>query len=235
MMASPTFHFAGQQNSFILVGDNVVDKGICDEIISLCVKHYDDLFYPGPTLGGVNISTKSSMDCDFGAESLANKGYDPEPWGTYESILTEALTTIISEYQSNFYDLWHVPNLLDTGLRLQHYVKNYGYYRNHIDGCVWGPVSSRNRIFGACIYLNDVDSGGETHFPLQGQKVEAKAGRVALFPAAWTHPHAGMPSHSADKWMVSSFITCVPDDDALEYDIESGEMKSPNKESGEDT
>jgi hypothetical protein len=233
-MTSPTFSFAGHRSSYILVGDDIVPRDVCDDIIARSLDNYDDFFYPGPTLGGVDVATKSSMDFDFGVQAITSKGFDPEPWATYESIMTEALTTIISEYQSQFFDLWRVPNLIDTGFRLQHYAKNYGYYREHIDGCIWGPVSSRTRIFGAVIYLNDIDSGGETHFPVQEQKVQAKAGRVALFPAAWTHPHAGMPAHSSDKWMISSFITCTPEEGYLEYDIDSGEMKSQTDKSGDD-
>lgn len=227
MSSAPVFSFAGDRSSYILIGDNVVSRDVCDDIIDRCIRHYDDFFYPGPTLGGVDIHTKSSMDFDFSAQAVVSKGFDPEPWATYEEIMSDALTTVISEYQSNFFDLWRVPSLYDTGFRLQHYVKNFGYYREHIDGCVWGPISSRHRIFGVVIYLNDVESGGETNFPVQGQKVQARAGRVALFPAAWTHPHAGLPAHSGDKWMISSFIMCDPDNNVPEYDVDSGEMKVP--------
>jgi hypothetical protein len=56
------------------------------------------------------------------------------------------------------------------------------------------------------MYLNTIERGGETFFPLHDLKIKATAGTISLFPAAWTHPHTSCVPISSDKWIVSSFI-----------------------------
>jgi hypothetical protein len=63
------------------------------------------------------------------------------------------------------------------------------------------------RVLAAVIYLNDVDYGGETNFPLHQVAVKAKAGRISLFPATFTHPHESCVPITGDKWIISTFIT----------------------------
>ena len=61
-------------------------------------------------------------------------------------------------------------------------------------------------MLGAIIYLNTVETGGETYFREHDLKIPAKAGSIALFPAYWTHPHQGCVPISDDKWIVSTFV-----------------------------
>ena len=56
------------------------------------------------------------------------------------------------------------------------------------------------------MYLNTIESGGQTAFPLHEVSVSAEAGSIAVFPASWTHPHQGLLSLKQDKWIVSTFI-----------------------------
>ncbi len=41
------------------------------------------------------------------------------------------------------------------------------------------------------VYLNDVDSGGETEFLYQQLKIKPKRGRVVIWPGSFTHLHIG--------------------------------------------
>ena len=102
---------------------------------------------------------------------------------------------------------------------MQHYEKNIGYYREHIDGGIV-PRTTSTRILGAIIYLNTVDVGGGTYFREHDIIVPAKIGSVSLFPAHWTHPHQGMVPISNDKWIISSFITM--DTGADDQQMETG-------------
>jgi hypothetical protein len=67
-----------------------------------------------------------------------------------------------------------------------------------------GELSTR--ALSVVVYLNDVDQGGETDFPLQELKVKPKSGRICIFPSNFTHPHSGNPSLSNDKWIISTFL-----------------------------
>ncbi len=55
-------------------------------------------------------------------------------------------------------------------------------------------------------YLNDVGEGGETEFPDLGIKIQARAGRLLMFPPYWMFQHAGLPPRSNDKYIVSTYL-----------------------------
>ena len=55
-------------------------------------------------------------------------------------------------------------------------------------------------------YLNDVAQGGETEFPDLGIKVQARAGRLLMFPPYWMFQHAGLAPVSNDKYIVSTYM-----------------------------
>lgn len=55
-------------------------------------------------------------------------------------------------------------------------------------------------------YLNDVDEGGETEFTDLNLKIQARAGRLLMFPPYWMFQHAGLPARSRDKYIVSTYL-----------------------------
>ncbi len=63
-----------------------------------------------------------------------------------------------------------------------------------------------NRYMVFIWYLNDVMQGGETEFPDLGIKVEARAGRLLMFPPYWMFQHMGQPPISSDKYIVSTYM-----------------------------
>jgi hypothetical protein len=56
------------------------------------------------------------------------------------------------------------------------------------------------------IYLNDVEEGGETEFLYQKRRVQAKQGRLVMWPAAYTHTHRGNPPLSGDKYALTGWL-----------------------------
>lgn len=63
-----------------------------------------------------------------------------------------------------------------------------------------------NRYMVFLWYLNDVAEGGETEFPDLGIKVQARAGRLLMFPPYWMFQHAGLKPRSNDKYIVSTYM-----------------------------
>jgi hypothetical protein len=55
-------------------------------------------------------------------------------------------------------------------------------------------------------YLNDVAEGGETEFPDLRIKVQARTGRLLMFPPYWMFQHAGLAPVSNDKYIVSTYM-----------------------------
>ena len=75
-------------------------------------------------------------------------------------------------------------------------------FQPHFDSI--DAVANRYLVF--LWYLNDVASGGETEFCDLGVRIEARAGRLLMFPPYWMFQHAGLPPASNDKYIVSTYM-----------------------------
>ena len=200
-LTSPLVWPAGHTGA-IAYADGIFEESFCSNLIKWCLEH-PERSKVGLTMGGVKLDTKVSTDWNLFAQ-------DSEIENEFDSRIFEGLWGVIEIYQRTFKHLQDPENVNsfaagDTGYQIQKYDKNVGFYTSHIDGSPWTNVASL-RTLGAIIYLNTVDSGGATNFPLHNVMVDAVVGRVALFPAYWTHPHGGLMPMSSDKWIISSFI-----------------------------
>jgi len=66
-----------------------------------------------------------------------------------------------------------------------------------------------NRYLVLLWYLNDVEHGGETRFPQLDVTVQARAGRLLMFPPYWMYQHEGLPPLSGDKYIVSTYLLFI--------------------------
>jgi len=55
-------------------------------------------------------------------------------------------------------------------------------------------------------YLNDVEQGGETRFTDLDLAVQARCGRLLMFPPYWMYQHAGIAPVSNDKYIISTYL-----------------------------
>lgn len=69
------------------------------------------------------------------------------------------------------------------------------HYAVHHDAGVGIP-----RVVSALVYLNTVEEGGETHFPLFDVTIKPIEGRLAIFPAAYPYAHAALPPKKGVKY-----------------------------------
>jgi prolyl 4-hydroxylase len=63
-----------------------------------------------------------------------------------------------------------------------------------------------NRYLVFLWYLNDVEAGGETEFPMLNLRVSARAGRLLMFPPYWMYQHQGLQPVSGDKYILSTYL-----------------------------
>ncbi|HZH44463.1 MAG TPA: 2OG-Fe(II) oxygenase [Lysobacter sp.] len=70
-----------------------------------------------------------------------------------------------------------------------------------------------NRARTICVYLNAVEAGGGTAFPVAGLEVEPKPGRAVVFDNLHADGtpdpdslHAGLPVESGEKWLATLWI-----------------------------
>jgi prolyl 4-hydroxylase len=88
-------------------------------------------------------------------------------------------------------------------LRIKRYfVESGDQFQAHFDALDY--TSNRYLVF--LWYLNDVREGGETAFPDLDLRVDARAGRLLMFPPYWMFQHAGLPPKSNDKYIISTYL-----------------------------
>lgn len=121
-------------------------------------------------------------------------------WKRVDTKIFELINPVLAHYITEFQHLQGQP-IRDEGFRFKRYPQGSGCFGLHVDQTPHTPT----RIMGVILYLNDVREGGETYFPRQGVAIKPKAGRVAIAPAAWTHPHEGKTPISEDKCIVNNF------------------------------
>lgn len=95
-------------------------------------------------------------------------------------------------------------------------------YRPHRD---YRPPSSierdrpeaGNRLRTICVYLNEVEAGGETEFPVAGLKVAPRPGRAVVFDNLHADGmpdvdslHAGLPVQRGVKWLATLWLRQAP-------------------------
>ena len=93
-------------------------------------------------------------------------------------------------------------------LRRYNSKKDGGYHIPHFDAM---PSYSSylheksKRVVTVTFYLNDIDHGGETEFPLLNKVFRPKRGRMLMFPPYYTHLHYGRRAPK-DKYIITSHI-----------------------------
>lgn len=93
------------------------------------------------------------------------------------------------------------PRLAD--LRIKRYRAGSGDgFQPHFDAC--DAETGRYLVF--LWYLNDVAEGGQTRFVDLDMEVQARAGRLLMFPPYWMYQHAGLAPVSGDKYIISTYL-----------------------------
>lgn len=95
------------------------------------------------------------------------------------------------------------PRTRMENLRIKRYSVAAGdKFQPHFDALDY--CSNRYMVF--LWYLNDVLEGGETEFCDLGLRIQARQGRLLMFPPYWMFQHAGLPPRSNDKYMISTYL-----------------------------
>lgn len=100
------------------------------------------------------------------------------------------------------------------------YPADVGNFKVHVDQ----QTSKYNpRMLVSIWYLNTVNYGGETNFPLLNNfKIKPKKGKLVIFPANWIFAHEGCIPLKQEKYIVSSFtytrLPNIPKNEQQMYD-----------------
>ena len=156
---------------FIGIYDNVIPNDICKKYIDLT-----------STASFVTRNDQHRTDKQLTLDSDFSLPVD--------ELYQHALVPVLQDYIAEFPYL-KTFDFVSSAVTLQITdPPSGGYHSWHAENMAW---VSQDRVLAWMIYLNDVDEGGETEFLYQGRKVKPKAGRVVIWPAAFTHLHRGNP------------------------------------------
>lgn len=123
----------------------------------------------------------------------------------------ECENELIHKIETRVADLMNIPISHAEPLQILHY--NVGdQYQSHFDYFTSGNVVN-NRISTLVMYLNDVEEGGETHFPALHFSVTPKKGSAVYFEYFYTDNtlnsltlHAGNPVAVGEKWVATQWM-----------------------------
>jgi hypothetical protein len=195
-------------SSHIAIFDDFLHEVDCEEIIKLSKSIWDDAFLDGKTVHGNMPDVKKTKDWTL--NNFENISAPEETKSVAQELddrVYRQLGSAVNLYTASFDAFLTLKSgLIDTGYLVQVYAGGEGFYREHIDGAPWLDGDLSDRILACVIYLNDIEVGGETMFPLHDFSVKPKAGRMVMFPATWTHPHIANVPRSSDKWIISTFL-----------------------------
>jgi hypothetical protein len=67
-------------------------------------------------------------------------------------------------------------------------------------------LDNAHRLLAWMTYLNDVEDGGQTHFEHYGIDIKPEQGKTLIWPAEWTHAHAGKVVNSGVKYIITGWM-----------------------------
>ena len=186
-------------DNLIRVYDDVVDEESCERMI----KMFEDSKATAPVKledGDNSISfTQLTMS-------------EHKEWASVQAGMLEMFQEYIGRYNIDVSlkaKQWP-PTYGYEAIRMKRYFNNdYDRFDPHVD--VLNHETAR-RFLAFFIYMNDVEEGGETEFVNLYKpgtyvpfKVEAKRGRLLMFPPLWPWYHAGRKPISNNKYIIHSY------------------------------
>lgn len=114
-------------------------------------------------------------------------------WDKYLPMYTDEFGVLLSDkLEYHIYEMKIQKTKVGGGYHVWHYENSH--------------QSVLRRVLVYCLYLNDVEEGGETEFLYQGRRIKPKKGTLMIFPAYFTHTHRGNPPISNEKYLLNGWI-----------------------------
>lgn len=194
-------------NDYIGQFDGYLTDSMCDEMINIFKKRQEwhDTY---DRLSTENIGTHIKDD-----EACTINEFSFEASSSSVVNVLNNFSTCLNIYfrKTNILNYLGLNDLYYLPLKIQKTLPTQGFHGWHIEQSrknnkymeVWG------RMLVYTIYLNDVEEGGETEFLIQKRRIKAKKGRICIFPAHFPYIHRGNPPLSGEKYILTSWLTCM--------------------------
>ena len=185
----------------ILILEDQLKPDQCNQLIQW-FEEDEEHHTPGALGAGVvveNIKHSTDLGLDFRDRSCR-----------YREVLFPIVTSGMTRYTDHYpFVLELAPWGVTNAYNIQRYTDGEGFFKLH---CEAMTKVNWNRMVAWTLYLNDSPCG--TDYPEQETVVEAKQGRLALFPATWTHPHKGVTPNVGTKYIATGWIEMVDGEQA---------------------
>jgi hypothetical protein len=186
--------------NFIGVYENYIPKKMCDDAIQFFKKE-DEMKNAFTRLQSENCPRTAKADLQVGLMS-ENINF----WFKDFKILLTNFDVVLNKYLTNIDLAKHYQKDFHyTSIKIQRTLPGEGYHIWHIEH---GLQDCLNRVLAYCIYLNDVEEGGETEFLHQSVRVKPTTGTIVIWPAWFPYVHRGNPPLKGEKYILTSWI-CV--------------------------
>lgn len=188
------------------------DASWCDKAIEW-FEEYKDRQAPGVCSSGhkagVYEDTKKSTDINVRMVDLKCNMFRMEENEDFFHPIFEELRDLFFDYGEKYETLMSMGELeIMPVFNMQKYVDGGHFKRHHFES---SSRFTRHRVLVWMIYLNDVEKGGETFFPYINKRFKPKKGQMLIWPAEFTHTHAGeevLKGH--DKYIMTGWIGLIP-------------------------
>jgi len=178
---------------------NIDNEELCKNIINF-FKDNPDIQGKGGTATGVDENIKKSTDITIKPKSLKEKKYD-----IFNEYFKQ-LNRCYLDYREQFPFLKTFANKINIGpFNIQKYKSGDHFLKIHSERT---HITSLHRLFAWMTYLNDVneDDGGTTDFDYYKIKIKPECGKTLIWPAEWTHAHAGSILKKGEKYIITGWI-----------------------------
>ena len=194
--------------NFIEIYDNALTTEQCKYIIDFMNK--DGVLIEGAVNKGKGAEVckedKDSWDIPMDIDNKKPDHLDPKHMDTYKKInkiIIDSLFKFLGKYKRTHPQIELISSWrLHERYNLQKYYPNQGFKKVH---CEVMNQRASLRIGAWMFYLNDVDDGG-TYFDNYDLSLEAKEGRLVVWPSYWTHCHRGIISKTKTKYIATGWL-----------------------------
>ena len=176
---------------------NLENNALCNDIIKF-FENNKSKQTKGVVPGGYNPKEKKTTDITINPKDLEKPEFDP-----LKKYIGE-LHKCYFNYQNEWPFLKSILKNIHIGsFNIQKYFPGDHFSKIHSERV---SLSGLHRLFAWMTYLNDVDDGGHTNFNHFGIKIKPEIGKTLIWPAEWTHAHAGEVLKSGMKYIVTGWM-----------------------------
>ena len=176
---------------------NINNDNVCKDIINFFEENVE-MQEQGETGNGINLEIKKSTDINIKPNSLKDIKFK-----CFNDYIGELHKCFI-DYQDQWPFLKATINDIDIGsFNIQKYSPGGHFAKNHSERL---SLESSHRVFAWMTYLNNVEDGGATSFKHYDIKIKPEIGKTLIWPAEWTHAHAGEVLNSGVKYIITGWM-----------------------------